>query len=72
MNTMGYIATAMIMKALNYIYAPSQNDLIDTWKRSISVCLSVSPSVCHTCVSVTYLPNVWFDCRINSHKCAPM
>ena len=62
-NTNGCKATEMIMKAT--IYAHSHNYLIDTRECCISVCSSVSPSVCHTFVSVTYLPNAWFDYKID-------
>ena len=79
MNTKGCIATEMIMKALNSIYVPSPNYLMDTriyasvvHNVHVSVCSSVSPSACHSFVSATYLPNVWVDDKSKSHACASL
>ena len=36
----------------------------NTFEYCVFVCSSVCPSVCNTFVSVTYLPNVWFDLKI--------
>ena len=52
------MAAEMLMKSLKTINAQIQ---IDTCERCVSVCLSVCPSVYNIFVSVTYLPNVWFD-----------
>ena len=58
MKINSYEATEMIMEALNTLFfAHSHNYQIDTCEFCISVCSSVSPSVCHTFVSVTHLPN---------------
>ena len=57
MNINSYKATEMIMEALNTSVAHSHNYQIYTGECCISVCSSVSLSVCHTFVSVMYLPN---------------
>ena len=72
MNINSYKATEMIMETLNTFFAHNHNYQIDTCECCISVFSSVSPPVCHTFVSVTYLPNARFDYKINSQNCAPL
>ena len=70
MNINSYKATEMIMEALNTFLLTATIIKKDTCECCISICSSVSPSVCHTFVSVTYLPNALFDYKINSQNCA--
>ena len=53
MNINSYKATEMIMEALNTFLLTATIIKIYTCE----CCISVSLSVCHTFVSVTYLPN---------------
>ena len=53
------MAAEMLIKTFKTIDV--QIDTIDKCECCVYVCSSFCPSVCHTFVSVTYLPNVWFD-----------